>query len=77
LTLFEQITITADHGESLGDHGERNHGFFVYHSTTRVPLIMRFPDGRGTGKRVGSVVRLIDVAPTLLAANGLAPLRAD
>jgi hypothetical protein len=30
------LVITADHGESLGDHGERNHGFFVYHSTTRV-----------------------------------------
>jgi tetratricopeptide (TPR) repeat protein len=70
------LLITADHGESLGDHGERNHGFFLYHSTTRVPLIMRFPDGRGAGKQVGSVVRLIDVAPTLLALNGLPPLRA-
>jgi Flp pilus assembly protein TadD len=71
------LLITADHGESLGDHGERNHGFFVYHSTTRVPLIMSFPDGRGAGKRVVSVVRLIDVAPTLLAANNLPPLRAS
>jgi choline-sulfatase len=69
------LVITADHGEGLGEHGERTHGFFVYHSTTRIPLIVRFPDGRAAGKRVASVVRLIDIAPTLLAAAGLPPLR--
>ena len=69
------LVVTADHGEGLGDHGESNHGFFVYHSTTRIPLIVRLPDGRGAGKRVTSVARLIDVAPTLLAAAGLPALR--
>ncbi len=73
---YTLLVITADHGEGLGEHGERNHGFFVYHSTTRVPLIVRFPDGRSSGKHVASVVRLIDIAPTLLAAAGLPPLRA-
>jgi tetratricopeptide (TPR) repeat protein len=58
----------------LGDHGESNHGFLVYHSTTHVPLLIRFPDGRASGKRISSIVRLIDVGPTLLAASGLPPL---
>jgi choline-sulfatase len=69
------LVITADHGEGLGEHGERNHGMFVYHSTTRIPLIVRFPDGRGAGKHVASVVRLIDIAPTLLAGTRLPPLQ--
>ncbi len=67
------LLITSDHGEGLGEHGETNHGFFVYHSTTHVPLIVRFPYRRAAGKRVAGVVRLIDVAPTLLAAAGLKP----
>ena len=68
------LVITADHGEGLGDHGESNHGFFVYRSTTHVPLLIRFPDGRARGKQISSIVRLIDVGPTLLAASGLPPL---
>ena len=69
------LAITADHGEGLGEHGESNHGFFIYHSTTHVPLIIRFPDHRTAGKRIAAVVRLIDIAPTLLAASGLKPLQ--
>jgi arylsulfatase A-like enzyme len=58
------VVIAGDHGESLGEHGERDHGLFVYESTLRVPLIVRVPGGpRG---RVGEVVRLVDVMPTLL-----------
>jgi arylsulfatase A-like enzyme/Flp pilus assembly protein TadD len=58
------LVIIADHGESLGDHGEWNHGFFVYQSTIHVPLLIRFPDGRFAGTRIPSVVSLIDIAPT-------------
>jgi arylsulfatase A-like enzyme len=58
------VVIAGDHGESLGEHGERDHGIFVYESTLRVPLIVRVPGGpRG---RVAEVVRLVDVMPTLL-----------
>jgi len=65
------LAITADHGEGLGDHGESNHGFLLYHATTHVPLILRFPNGRAAGKRIPSVARLIDIAPTLLAAAAI------
>ena len=41
----------GDHGESLGDHGERDHGIFLYESVLRVPLIVRAPACAGTGRR--------------------------
>jgi choline-sulfatase len=31
------LTVTSDHGESLGEHGEDTHGFFIYDSTIRIP----------------------------------------
>ena len=61
--------VTADHGESLGDHGERGHGIFVYESTLRVPLIVRWPGIEP--RRVPDPVQLIDLAPTILALEGL------
>jgi arylsulfatase A-like enzyme/Flp pilus assembly protein TadD len=60
LTVF-----AGDHGESLGEHGEGTHGFFIYDSTVLVPLIFRFP-GRIPPGSSGAGARLIDVAPTVL-----------
>ncbi len=67
------LVITADHGEGLGDHGELNHGFLLYRSTTHIPLIIRFPDHRAAGKRIDTVARLIDIAPTVCALLGVPP----
>jgi arylsulfatase A-like enzyme len=63
------VIVTADHGESLGDHGERGHGIFVYESALRVPLIIRWPGLEP--RRVSDLVQLIDLAPTVLALEGL------
>ncbi len=68
------LVITADHGEGLGDHGERSHGFFLYSATTHIPLIFRCPDRRFAGRRVGIIVRLIDIAPTICSLLGLPSL---
>ncbi len=66
------IVFTSDHGEGLGDHGESTHGFFIYQSTLRVPLIFRFPDNSGVAPgRVDEPVSLVDVAPTILQYVGL------
>ncbi len=61
------IVLTSDHGESLGDHGEAGHGFFVYDSTLHVPLIIR-PAGSGgkRGIRIEHQVSLVDLMPTIL-----------
>jgi arylsulfatase A-like enzyme/tetratricopeptide (TPR) repeat protein len=62
------VVLTSDHGESLGEHGERSHGFFVYDATLRVPLIMKSASSLPSGKRVAAPVRAIDVMPTILEA---------
>ncbi len=64
------LIITADHGESLGDHGERAHGFFIYESTVHVPLIIRAPHGP-KGNRFEGRVSLVDLMPTVLDLAGL------
>jgi arylsulfatase A-like enzyme/tetratricopeptide (TPR) repeat protein len=65
--------LTADHGESLGEHGEAQHGFFVYDATVLVPLVLCWP-GTIEPLRSDAPVRLTDVAPTLLSLLGLPPL---
>lgn len=65
------IAVMGDHGESLGDHGEDGHGFFVYESVTRVPLMIRAPGAGLQGKRVTDPVRLVDVMPTALELLGV------
>ncbi len=64
------LVLTADHGEGLGDHGERFHGFFVYDSTVRVPMILRLPGAARAGTVVDEPVSHVDLLPTVLDAVG-------
>ena len=66
------VVAVADHGEGLGEHGEPTHGYFLYDSTLRVPLILAGP-GVPPGLVVSGSVTLADLAPTLLEALGLEP----
>jgi arylsulfatase A-like enzyme/Tfp pilus assembly protein PilF len=66
------IVVLSDHGESLGEHGEKEHGFFIYNSTVHIPLIVKPP--AGSGFRVGRESRPVEttcVAPTLLRLAGM------
>jgi arylsulfatase A-like enzyme/Flp pilus assembly protein TadD len=65
------IAVMADHGESLGAHGENNHGIFLYDDTLHVPLLIKLPLNRAAGKRVEARVGLVDVVPTVLSVAGL------
>ena len=65
------VLVTADHGESLGEHGEATHGHFLYEPTVRVDTLLRLPHGP-RGRTVTTPVRSVDLAPTLLARLGLA-----
>jgi choline-sulfatase len=61
------VVLLSDHGESLGDHGEDSHGYFIYESTLRVPLIIHWPGDTPThAPREDHPGGLIDVAPTVL-----------
>ena len=77
LEVYDRATIVllADHGEGLGDHGEREHGLFLYNATTHVPLIVKLP-GQSYARRVAAPVQHIDIVPTILDLAG-APARAE
>jgi len=60
------VIVLADHGQSLGAHGEDSHGIFLYDETIHVPLLIRLPEEKPVAKQVTAKVRLVDVAPTLL-----------
>jgi len=68
------VVVMADHGEGLGDHDWWTH-LILYQEQIRVPLILRLPasDARERGRRIGYLVRSIDVMPTLLELAGVAP----
>ena len=70
--LFDEslIIVVADHGEALGEHGERGHGIFLYDPTIHVPMLMKMPRQRSAGRKVESRVSLVDVMPTLLQVAG-------
>jgi arylsulfatase A-like enzyme len=72
--LSENLTtvVTADHGESNGEHGESTHGVFVYQSVMRVPLILSGgPLAKQRGVKVDRAVTHAAIAPTLLELAGL------
>ena len=59
------IVLTGDHGESLGEHGEKTHGFFIYNATLHVPVLIHLPGSTST-KTVSELVSLVDLMPTVL-----------
>ena len=65
------IVVMGDHGESLGDHGEAAHGFFIYNSVTHVPFMIRAPYDLMRGRKVADPVRSVDVMPTVLDLLGV------
>jgi arylsulfatase A-like enzyme/Tfp pilus assembly protein PilF len=66
--LYDRSTIIllSDHGEGLGDHGEQEHGLFVYEEAVRVPLIIKQEGNAGAGRRVADLVQHVDIVPTVL-----------
>jgi len=66
------IILVGDHGEGLGEHGEKYHGFFIYDSTLRVPMIFKLPGTVGLrGRRLSGPMRTIDIVPTVLQVLNL------
>lgn len=67
LTANTVVVAVGDHGEGLGEHGETTHGYFLYDSVMRVPLIVAGP-GVPSGKTIHGTIGLCDLTPTLLDA---------
>ncbi|MFW6132150.1 MAG: sulfatase-like hydrolase/transferase [Candidatus Aminicenantaceae bacterium] len=75
LNLYDQtmIIITSDHGEEFYDHHGWEHGHSLYDELLKVPLIIKFPNSRFSGKKVNSMVRLVDIMPTILQELKIEP----
>ena len=71
--LYDQalIVFLSDHGEGLGDHGESEHGVFLYREVLQVPLLVKLPGSAGKGSSVGAPVQLGDVFSTIAKAGGV------
>jgi arylsulfatase A-like enzyme len=65
------FVLASDHGEELLEHGGWNHGNNLYDHQLHVPLLIRTPLAGEAGRRVSSLVSLIDLMPTLLALAGV------
>ena len=70
------VVLLSDHGEGLGDHGEQEHGLFLYRDTIRVPLVIKLPRRQRAGGRVATPVQHIDLVPTILDVLGLPAMSA-
>jgi arylsulfatase A-like enzyme len=75
LDLYDRslILLVSDHGEGLGEHGEQEHGVFLYRSTLQVPLLLKLPHSAQGGSRVKQTVQLVDLFPTVVSLLGKEP----
>jgi len=64
------IILLSDHGEGLGEHGEDEHGIFLYREAIHVPLIMKMPQSQFAGRTEVTPVPLTDVLPTVAVVTG-------
>ncbi len=76
--LWQQtlLVVTADHGESFGQHAQRIHSFALYEPAVRVPLVLLYPGWSRPGEQVNHVVQQVDLLPSLLQWLGV-PLPAE
>ncbi|HMM33771.1 MAG TPA: sulfatase-like hydrolase/transferase [Thermoanaerobaculia bacterium] len=73
LGLWEKslVVFLSDHGEGLGEHGENEHGVFLYRESLQVPLLLKLPKGTRGGTSVAAPVQISDVFRTIVEAAGL------
>ena len=60
------VIVTSDHGENLGEHGCIDHTLSMYETVLHIPLLIRYPEQFKPGTRVGDLVSLVDITPTIL-----------
>jgi arylsulfatase A-like enzyme len=65
------VVLTSDHGEGLGEHGERSHGYLACEGTMRIPMIFSMPDRLPEGAVRSDLARHVDIVPTTLEILGI------
>ncbi|HYI10657.1 MAG TPA: sulfatase-like hydrolase/transferase [Thermoanaerobaculia bacterium] len=72
------IVLLSDHGEGLSEHGEAEHGIFLYREAIHVPLVIKLPKNARAGQTIDAPAALADVMPSLLQLAGIgAPEKLD
>ncbi|MCP4447977.1 MAG: sulfatase [Myxococcales bacterium] len=69
------IIITNDHGEELGEHGKFGHGHSLYEELLRAPMVIHYPSLIDAGVLSNEVTENVDIAPTVVDALGLSPMK--
>jgi tetratricopeptide (TPR) repeat protein len=67
------IVLMSDHGEGLSQHGEDEHGIFLYREDLHVPLMLKLPKSERAKTSIAPPVGLIDIFPTIAALTGVSP----
>jgi tetratricopeptide (TPR) repeat protein len=72
------IVLLSDHGEGLNQHGEPEHGIFLYRESIHVPLLVKLPEGARGGETDANPVGLVDILPTIAElTEAQAPAKLD
>ncbi|HEX6087593.1 MAG TPA: sulfatase-like hydrolase/transferase, partial [Thermoanaerobaculia bacterium] len=71
------IVLTSDHGEGLNDHGEEEHGIFLYREALQVPLMVKLPNQRKSGESVKAPVQLVDIFTTIMEQTATPMVKHD
>ena len=71
------VVVAGDHGEGLGEHGEQQHGVFLYEYAMHVPLVMAWEGHIRPGAAIPDLVGLSDIAPTVLDFMGVPGPKTD
>jgi len=66
------VAVFSDHGEGLGDHGEKEHGVLLYRESLHVPIVLKLPGARRSGEVVAAPAALVDLFPTAAEVAGVA-----
>ena len=67
------VALFSDHGEGLGEHGEKEHGILLYRTTLHVPLLLKLPGGRRGGEVVRAPAALVDLFPSVVEVARVEP----
>jgi len=65
------VGICGDHGEEIGEHGDYGHQCMFYEHNSRIPMMFRDVNGKGSGMRINSLVSSLDWSPTIAHMAGL------
>lgn len=67
------VIFFSDHGEGLMQHGEPEHGIFLYREAIHVPLIVKLPKNARAGETMTGPAGLVDILPTITSLTGVKP----